>query len=71
MFLDSEVKENLVKKTCEKLGINQKQLAEKTGIHPNSLSKWNKNNLIPKTARKTFEILLELEAYKKIVKESL
>jgi len=59
---------NLVKKTCEKLGINQKQLAEKTGFTVQTLSRWNKNNsLIPKSSENFLKTLLELEKYKQFV----
>ena len=59
---------NLVKKTCKKLGINQKQLAEKTGFTVQTLSRWNKNNsLIPKSSENFLKTLLELEKYKQFV----
>jgi DNA-binding XRE family transcriptional regulator len=38
--LDSEVTENLVQKTCKELGITQKQLAEKIGVNPKTISNW-------------------------------
>jgi len=55
--------ENLVKKTCQELGITQKQLSERTGIATSTLSRWSKDNSkISKTGIKTFAILLELES---------
>jgi len=53
-----EKEENLVKKTCRELGINQKELAQVMGISQNSISNWknNKNNL-PPWAIKMFQLL--------------
>ena len=66
--IEKQSEENLVKKTCEKLGINQKQLAEKTGFTVQTLSRWNKNNsLIPKSSENFLKTLLELEKYKQFV----
>ena len=51
---------NLVKKTCKELGINQKELAEKTGYSVDTISKWNRGvNQIPKSAINHFELLIE------------
>ena len=37
--------ENLVKKTCEELGITQKELAKKIGVSPHTITRWNKVGL--------------------------
>jgi predicted transcriptional regulator len=37
--------ENLVKKTCKELGITQKELAEKIGVSPHTITRWNKDGL--------------------------
>jgi len=60
-----EKEENLVKKTCRELGINQKELAEKIGFSETSVSKWSKGkNKIPKNIYKILELLKEYEALK-------
>ena len=53
-----EKEENLVKKTCRELGINQRELSEKTGVTEKAISNWanNKNN-IPNSFVKTLELL--------------
>jgi len=51
--------ENLVKKTCRELGITQKELAERIGTHDTTIAKWISNNNIPKSAKKTLELVLE------------
>jgi DNA-binding XRE family transcriptional regulator len=35
------LEENLVKKTCKELGINQKQLAEKIGVSRQTIYDWS------------------------------
>jgi len=70
--LDREVSEsNLVKKVCQKLEINQKQLAEKIGVAPNTLSKWNMYGKMPKYAINMFNMIIECEEYKMKVREKL
>ena len=54
------MEENLVKKTCKGLGINQKQLAEKIGVVPYTISRWVKGDF-----DKTVEVLLDALIYKK------
>jgi DNA-binding transcriptional regulator YiaG len=51
--------ENLVKKTCRELGITQKELAERIGTHDTTVAKWISNNNMPKSAKKTLELVLE------------
>jgi DNA-binding XRE family transcriptional regulator len=45
--------ENLVKKTCRELGITQKELAEKIGVNPKTISNWQ-----TKKMEKYAEVLL-------------
>jgi transcriptional regulator with XRE-family HTH domain len=62
--------ENLVKKTCKELGITQKELAEKIGVSPEAVSRWNRGtNKIPKAVELLFLTLLENIKYKKIDQE--
>ena len=58
------VEENLVKKTCRELGINQKQLSEITGFATQTLSKWKHNSKLPQTAINYFHLLVEHEKLK-------
>jgi DNA-binding XRE family transcriptional regulator len=54
------VEENLVKKTCRELGITQKELAEKIGVSPHTITRWNKDGL-----DKTSKALLKGLIYEK------
>ena len=63
------VEENLVKKTCKELGINQKQLAEMMGYSPQIISKWSRGGKISKNAEMLFITTIELSQYKKIIPE--
>jgi len=40
-----EKEENLVKKTCKELGITQKELAEKIGVTPHTITRWSKGEI--------------------------
>jgi transcriptional regulator with XRE-family HTH domain len=51
--------ENLVKKTCRELGITQKELAEKIGVHDVTVRNWTSKGKIPKIAKNFMELLLE------------
>ena len=53
------MEENLVKKTCKELGVNQKQLAEKMGVHNSTVRHWSANQEIPNMAENFMNILLE------------
>jgi DNA-binding XRE family transcriptional regulator len=47
---EMELKEaNLVKKTCRELGITQKELAEKIGVTPHTISRWSKEKIYKST----------------------
>ena len=51
--------ENIVKKTCKELGITQKELAEKLGIHLTTVQKWVSSNEFPLNAEKTIKLIKE------------
>jgi DNA-binding XRE family transcriptional regulator len=57
---EAKNEENLVKKTCRELGITQKELAEKIGVSPHTITRWNKDGL-----DKTTEVLLKGLVYEK------
>jgi DNA-binding transcriptional regulator YiaG len=59
-FLEQK-EESLVKKTCQELKINQKELANLTGFSEDSISKWNKGGKIPKSAENFFYTLIKLD----------
>ena len=63
------MEENLVKKTCKELGINQKQLAEMMGYSPQIISKWSRGGKISKNAEMLFSATIELSKYKKVIPE--
>ena len=50
--------ENIVKRTCKELGITQKELAERLGVSPASISDWGKGN-IPKMTQLALELLMK------------
>jgi transcriptional regulator with XRE-family HTH domain len=61
MSEEMEQKElNLVKKTCKELGITQKELAEKIGVAPYTITRWAKGEI-----DKTNKVLLDALIYKK------
>jgi len=51
--------ENLVKKTCRELGINQKELAEKIDIPQGTVNRWSSTDEIPKMTILALNLLLE------------
>jgi transcriptional regulator with XRE-family HTH domain len=51
--------ENLVKKTCRELGITQKELAEKIGVHNVTVRNWTSKGNIPEMAKNFMILLLE------------
>jgi transcriptional regulator with XRE-family HTH domain len=64
-FYNLEKEENLIEKTCRKLNINQKELAEKIGFSVTSVSNWrNGKKQISKNVIKTLEILSDCEDLK-------
>jgi transcriptional regulator with XRE-family HTH domain len=54
--------ENLVKKTCRELGITQKELAEKMGVHDVTVRNWSSKGEIPEYFINHLNLLIE---YKK------
>jgi DNA-binding XRE family transcriptional regulator len=60
-----EKEENLVKKTCRELGINQKQLAEKIGINQKTLTNWQ-NRKMKKYAEVLLNALINENKYFKV-----
>jgi transcriptional regulator with XRE-family HTH domain len=55
--------ENLVKKTCRELGITQKELAEKIGVHDVTVRNWTSKGKIPEIAKNFMLLLLEKKEY--------
>jgi len=53
--------ENIVKKTCEKLGITQKELAEKIGVNEGTVRNWSSKGNPPEWAIRFMKLLLEKE----------
>ncbi|EJF06815.1 putative transcriptional regulator with C-terminal CBS domains [Thiovulum sp. ES] len=51
--------ENLVKKTCRELGINQKELANLTGFSEAVISRWNRGANLTESTKKHFALLIE------------
>ena len=63
--------ENIVKKVCKELGITQKELAKKMGVHEETVSKWSRGIIeIPQMALHHFE-LLKIEKKYNIIKSFL
>jgi transcriptional regulator with XRE-family HTH domain len=60
-----QIEENLVKKTCRELGITQKELAEKIGVNPKTLSNWQ-NKKMEKYAEVLLKALINEKKYFKI-----
>jgi len=57
--------ENIVKQVCKELGITQKELAEKLGVHLTTVQKWAGTDEIPNNAKKSIELLMENYQLKK------
>ena len=52
--------ENIVKKVCAELGITQRELAERLGVHITAVQKWVANaNELPLQTQKVLELVLE------------
>lgn len=56
--------ENIVKRVCRELGINQAELASMLDVSTHVVSKWNTTS-IPKMAEMALELILENKAQKK------
>ena len=62
MEIKEKVEDNLVKKTCQELGITQKELAKRTGFSERSITKWiNGKSNIPINFQKSIELLKHSE----------
>lgn len=59
----SDTNINIVKMTCNKLHITQKELAEMLGVQPTAISNWATGQ-IPKMAQLALELLLENKSLK-------
>jgi transcriptional regulator with XRE-family HTH domain len=62
--------ENLVKKTCRELGITQKELAEKMGVHDVTVRNWSSKGEIPNLAKNFINLLLEKKEFLKYVAQT-
>ena len=52
--------DNVVKKVCAELGITQRELAERLGVHITAVQKWVANaNELPLQTQKVLELVLE------------
>lgn len=67
MANDNE-EENIVKKTCQELGITQKELAERLGVNDGTPAQWSSKGNIPEMAQKFMEQLIENKTLKEQVK---
>ncbi len=65
--MESIKEENIIKHTCQELGITQKELAQRTGLSVSAISKWNQGAKIPNSAEKTFNLLVENFKLNKLV----
>lgn len=50
---------NIVKETCEELGIKYKELANIMGVHEATPAQWNSKGNIPETAINFMKLLVE------------
>lgn len=62
-----EEKENIIKKVCKELNINQAELSRKLDVSPATVSDWAKGN-IPKMAEMALELMLENKEIKEHLK---
>jgi len=57
--LQTEPEINLVKQTCKELGITQKELAERIGVHNVTVRNWTSKGNIPEMAKNMMILLVE------------
>jgi len=62
-----ETKDNLVKKTCKELGINQKQLAEITKFKEQTIRNWSSKGAIPDYGKAFLDMLLKFSRQKETI----
>jgi len=55
--------ENIVKRVCKELNINQRELSELLGVDTSTVSVWSSGN-IPKMSQLVLEQMLEIKAMK-------
>lgn len=60
-----EIDDNMVKLTTNELGITQRELAERMGVHQNMPAKWSSGDEPSQMAVKFMELLLEHEKIKR------
>ena len=58
--------ENLVKKTCRELGITQKELAERIGLNPRTISVWG-GGKIEQSGQVLLQALIDQSRFYKII----
>ena len=58
-------KQNIVKRVCKELGITQRELAERMGVHQNMPAKWSSGDEPSQMAVKFMELLIEHEKIKR------
>ena len=57
--------QNIVKKVCKELNVNQRELGEILDVPVGTISRWASTDDIPKMAKLALELLLENDQYKK------
>jgi DNA-binding XRE family transcriptional regulator len=57
--VEKSKEENLVKRTCRELGITQKELAEKIGVHDVTVRNWSSKGDIPEYFINHLNLLIE------------
>ena len=50
---------NIVKRVCKELGVTQKELAEKIGVHEGTVRQWSSKEELPEWAIKFFDVLID------------
>jgi len=54
-----EAKENLIKKTCQELGVTQKELAKITKFNEQTLRNWSSKGSMPEYSKTFLNLLIE------------
>ena len=66
-----EIEENVIKKTCRILNINQKELANQTKFSETVISRWSNGSKISESAKNHFNLLVENSKFKKHLIEDI
>ncbi len=61
--MESIKEENIIKHTCQELGITQKELAEITGYARETISRWKSSNELPKSAENHLFLLVKYKKF--------